>query len=292
MSELGSSVPRRQLGRFLRQAREQAHIGLEAAAAELEWSRAKMYRIEGGQAPVRKHDVIAMCNVYGTSPELTDALVALALESKSRGWWHAYGEAVPTWFELYVGMEAAASQLRQYASGLVPGLLQTRDYASAVYRTRADATEEEIAQLVAVRMERQRLLTRTRPAPPTLEAIIDESVLRRPILDPDAWRAQLAHLANAIREPHLIVRVLPLSAGPHRASLAGNFVILDFPAVGTRLAEPTTIYSDNITGALYLDKRSEVATYTELWNTLSTLALDVRDTEQLIATLIKESYDA
>src|SRR5688572_2252912 len=133
MTDSGSSVPRRQLGRFLRQAREQAQMSLEAAAAELEWSRAKMYRIEGGQTPVRKHDVIAMCSVYGARTELTEALVALAVESKSRGWWHAYGDAVPAWFELYVGLEAAASRLRQYESGLIPGLLQTRDYAAAVY---------------------------------------------------------------------------------------------------------------------------------------------------------------
>ena len=292
MVETGSSIPRRQLGRYLRQARDEAGVTMEAAAQELEWSRAKMYRIEGGQAPVRKHDVLAMCSVYGAPPELTEALVALSLESKSRGWWHAYGDAVPAWFELYVGLESAASRLRQYESGLVPGLLQTREYAAAVQRTRAGATEEGVAQAVEVRMERQKLLARRRPAAPRLEVIVDEAVLRRTIPDAEGMRLQLAHLANSIREPDVIVRVLPLSAGPHRASLAGSFVILDFAAVGARAAEPTTVYSESMTGALYLDKPGEVATYADAWEALCALALSVRESESLIATVIKESYDA
>jgi len=100
MSDSGSTVPRRQVGRLMRQLREQAGITLMAAAEELEFSRARMYRIENGEVPVRKHDVIAMCGVYQASPQMTEVLIGLAQESKAKGWWHAYGDVVPGWFEL------------------------------------------------------------------------------------------------------------------------------------------------------------------------------------------------
>jgi transcriptional regulator with XRE-family HTH domain len=134
MNETGSTVPKRQVGRLLRQLREQAGISLMAAAGELEFSRARMYRIENGEVPVRKHDVIAMCGVYSAPRHITEVVIGLAAESKAKGWWHAYGDVVPAWFELYVGMEQAASRLRSYAPGVIPGLLQTREYAEAVFR--------------------------------------------------------------------------------------------------------------------------------------------------------------
>ena len=109
MPDTGSTVPRRQVGRLMRQLREQAGISLMAAAEELEFSRARMYRIENGEVPVRKHDVIAMCGVYQAGPQMTEVLIALAQESKAKGWWQAYGDVVPGWFELYVGMEQAAA---------------------------------------------------------------------------------------------------------------------------------------------------------------------------------------
>jgi transcriptional regulator with XRE-family HTH domain len=290
--EGGSSVPRRQLGRYLKKAREEAGVALEAAANELEWSRARMYRIEGGQTSVRSHDVVAMCALYGVAKEMTEVLVSLAKESKAKGWWHAYGDVVPAWFELYVGLEAAASRLRQYESSLIPGLLQTPEYATAVYRTRPGTTDAEVTQAVALRLERQRLLARRRPKAPELEVIVDEAVLRRPIADIEGMQKQLAHVVNASQKPGVSVRVLPSDVGPHRASAAGSFVILDFPSVGTRQPEPTTVYSENLTGALYLDKPGEVATYADAWETLVALALGARESEDLVATIIKESVDA
>jgi DNA-binding XRE family transcriptional regulator len=290
--EGGSSVPRRQLGRYLKKAREEAGVALEAAANELEWSRARMYRIEGGQTSVRSHDVVAMCALYGVAKEMTEVLVSLAKESKAKGWWHAYGDVVPAWFELYVGLEAASNRLRQYESSLIPGLLQTREYAEAVLRTEPRVTQEEVAQAVAVRMERQQLLARRRPKAPEFEVILDEAVLRRPIADREGMQRQLAHLVNVSQKPGISVRVLPFEVGPHPASAAGGFVILDFPSAGTRPAEPTTVYSENLTGALYLDKPGEVAAYAEIWETLGALALGARESEDLIGKIIKESVDA
>ncbi|GGQ88017.1 transcriptional regulator [Couchioplanes caeruleus subsp. azureus] len=288
-TETGSTVPRRQAGRLMKQLREQAGISLMAAAEELEFSRARMYRIENGEVSLRKHDVLAMCAFYGANDQITEVLVGLARESKAKGWWHAYGDAVPAWFELYVGMETAAERLRHYAPGVIPGLLQNREYAEWVFHQRADLDEDGVRTAVAVRLERQELLRRFSPRPPVLEVIIDEGVLRRSIADTLGMQKQLAHLVNISQRPGVSVRVLPFSAGPHRASSAGSFTILDFPTLGAAAPEPTTIYSENLTGALYLDKPREVETYGVVWRELERAALDRRASDDLIGTIIKES---
>nr|WP_320067599.1 helix-turn-helix transcriptional regulator [Micromonospora sp. RTGN7] len=288
---VGSSVPRRQLGRLLRQAREEAGVNLEAAAQTLEWSRAKMYRLESGRTPLRTHDVTLMCQHYGTPAELTEVLVSLSKESKSKGWWHVYGDAIPAWFELYVGLEAAACHVRQYEPNLIPGLLQSPEYMATVFALKQGRTPQEVAQKVALRMERQKLLSRRSPAAPRFEVIIDEAVIRRPIGDPEAWRRQLAHVVNAAQAPNVSFRLLPLAAGPHKGSLAGAFIVLNFPAVGTRPAEPSTIYCESYTGSLYLDRPNEIEAYSDVWQTLQGLALDERASEDLVSTVIKESYD-
>ena len=131
---MGSTVPRRQLGRALRDLRTEARMTLDGAAEALQCSRQKMWRIETGLGPVRGVDVEAMCELYGATPELTSALIALAGETKAKGWWHSYGDAIPEWFELYVGLESAASQLRCYDDTSGPGCFRRRGYARGVYR--------------------------------------------------------------------------------------------------------------------------------------------------------------
>ncbi|MFI5497329.1 helix-turn-helix domain-containing protein [Actinoplanes sp. NPDC051859] len=288
-TETGSTVPRRQAGRLMRQLREQAGISLMAAAAELEFSRARMYRIENGEVSLRKHDVLAMCAYYGANEQITEVLVGLARESKAKGWWHAYGDVVPGWFELYVGMETAAERLRHYAPAVIPGLLQNHEYAEWVFHQRSDLDETGIRTAVAVRLERQELLRRHSPRPPVLDVIIDEGVLRRAIADTLGMQKQLAHLVNISQRPGVSVRVLPFAAGPHSASSAGSFTILDFPTLGAAAPEPTTIYSENLTGALYLDKPREVETYVDVWRELDRAALDQRASDDLIGTIIEES---
>jgi hypothetical protein len=274
----------------MRQLREQAGISLMAAAEELEFSRARMYRIEGGESPLRKIDVEAMCRMYGASDEITEVLIALSRESKAKGWWHAYGDVVPAWFELYVGMEQAARRLRQYAPSVIPGLLQTREYAEWIFRAVNGADDQATVESgVAVRLERQSLLNRRKPKAPMLSVIVDEGVLRRTIGDTLGMQKQLAHLVNVSTRPHISVRVLPLVAGPHVASSAGSFTILDFPAVGTASPEPTTIYSENLTGALYLEKPREVEHYDGAWAELDRLALDQAASDDLIGEILKES---
>ncbi|MFI6763183.1 helix-turn-helix domain-containing protein [Micromonospora sp. NPDC050417] len=280
----GSSVPRRQLGRLLKQAREQAGIALDAAARDLEWSRARMYRIEAGSTSIRSLDVAQMCAHYGVADDMAEALRSLAKETKAKGWWQAYGDAVPGWFELYVGLEAAADRLRQYEPTMIPGLLQTKDYAARVLGSNPQLSADEAAQAVAVRMERQGILDRTRPVPPSLEVIVDGRALLG-----ERGTGQLPHLVDMQSRRKVSIRVIPPTTQVVYASLAGGFVILDFPRLGTRPAEPSTVYSESLTGALYLDKPEEVGAYAEAWQTFSRQALSVEESTAFIKDLESSS---
>jgi hypothetical protein len=288
----GSSVPRRQIGRLLRQLRDGAAVTVKEAAAHLEISLSKMARIESGEAPVRQVDVRALAELYGTPPDLVEVLLALAAATKEKGWWAAYGKAVPAWFELYVGMEQAASRLRKYENGVIPGLLQSIEYATVVLGTGPGLTAEQVAQRVRLRRERQRLLSRAAPPAPELEVFIEEAVLVKSLDDRDAWARQLAHLVNMSQKPGINVRIIPRErALLHYASFAGSFTILDFPEVGLRKAEPTTVYVEGVTGALYLDEPEEVDTFEWVWSELDRVALGRDGSDDLIARLIKESID-
>lgn len=286
MTHAGSSIPRRQLGRYLKQGREEAGLSLEAAGEALEWSRSTMYRIEGGGSAVKARDVAAMCMLYGLSPEMTSALIALAAETKANGWWHAYGDTLPAWFELYIGMESAASRLRHWEPDSLPGLLQTREYAEHLLRSHPELEGREVGRLVELRMERQKILKRRKPEPPRLEVIVDEGVLRRPF---PGMADQLGHLHNQVTAEVATIRIVPRETPPNYALTGGGFVMLEFPTIGIRTPEPTTVYSESLTGALYLDKPAEVAAYSVRWRALEGLSLDADRSADLLATIAKES---
>ncbi len=161
----GSTVPRRQLGRELRQLRAADGLKVEEVTERFRWSRSKLFRIENGQVPVSRTDVMAMCQLYKADDELTGALIALADESRNKGWWHSYGDSIPSWFELYVSLEETASRMRQYAGELIPGLLQTEEYTREIVT--ASRNDADVDQTVKVRMERQAVLTRETPATTT-----------------------------------------------------------------------------------------------------------------------------
>lgn len=288
--DIGSTVPRRQLGRLLRQFRNEAGVTLDAAAEALEYSRQKIWRLECGMGSVRVLDVKAMCELYGVSPEMTEAMRGLAAETKSKGWWHAYGDAVPNWFELYVGLESAAAYLRRYDESLIPGILQTKEYAHALYRLGGRLSEEERERAVQVRLQRQSLLVRRLPAAPRLDAVLSEAVLRRGVGGPAVMSGQLDQLLKFSDLPNVSVRVLPLAAGPQPGAVAGSFVILDFPAAkgGRAAPEPSVVYSESLTGALYLDKPDELAAYERVWRGLDALALGEAESKDMIKRLIGE----
>ncbi|WP_433124652.1 helix-turn-helix domain-containing protein [Micromonospora sp. CA-240977] len=288
--DIGSTVPRRQLGRLLRQFRNEAGVTLDAAAEALEYSRQKIWRLECGQGSVRVLDVKAMCELYGVSPEMTEAMRGLAAETKSKGWWHAYGDAVPNWFELYVGLESAASRLRGFDETLIPGILQTKGYADALFRLGRMLSDEERERAVQVRLQRQALLSRRLPPAPRLESVLSEAVLRRTVDGPSVMTAQLDHLLKLSQLPNVSVRVLPLAAGPQPGAVAGTFMILDFPATkgGRTAPEPSVVYSESLTGALYLDKPDELTAYDRVWRGLDALALGEAESTDMIKRIAGE----
>jgi transcriptional regulator with XRE-family HTH domain len=279
----GSTVPRRQLGRYLRDLRNQAGMLVKDAAKQLEWSEAKMWRIETGQVSLRSLDVEAMCRAYGAEPGITSALMGLAKETKARGWWQGYGDAVPEWFDLYVGLEAAASRLFLYEQELVPGLFQTEDYArTLITADHPDEDEAEIERRVRLRMARQGVVRRMID-PPALQVVLNESVLRWPVGGAVVMAGQLARLAEASDLPNVSLRVVPFSVGFHPGIVSGSFNILRFPLNGNgEDSEPPTVYADLFTGALYLDKPSEIERYSQAYGAIWLRALDERSSGDLI----------
>ncbi|MFF0721151.1 helix-turn-helix domain-containing protein [Micromonospora sp. NPDC003816] len=289
----GSTVPRRQLGRLFTELREHATITLDEAARALDCSRQKIWRIEKGLVPVRLVDARAMCDLYRVPEEMAAIVAGLAKETRAKGWWHSYGDVVPSWFSLYVGLESSATLLRQYDSELIPGLLQTRAYASELFRRKNPTmAPEEREKLVAVRLQRQSILVRRLPVAPTLQVVLSEAVLRRSIPDRQAMIEQLRHLLDVAALPNVSLRVLPLAAGPPLASETGTFVVLGFPqGLGRASTEPTTVYLENITGALYLDRPTEVAAFVHVWNDLESLASGEAESGKMINMIIEEHHD-
>ncbi|GAA1664600.1 helix-turn-helix transcriptional regulator [Fodinicola feengrottensis] len=274
-----STVPRRQLGRELRKAREVAGLTVEAAAAALEWSRPKLWRIEKGTIGMRTLDVKNMCELYGVPKKMRDALMSLAPETRQVAWYHAYSQ-VPRWFELYIGLEGAAEKIQQYAVELVPGLLQTKDYARAVLLTAPNGGSTDVDQLVEVRLGRQSRLT---DKGMSLDLILNEAILRRPVGGPAVMAEQLGNLVSMSELPNVQIRVLQFSAGEHAAML-GSFVILSFP----QNMEPQTVYQDGANGAIYHEKPGEVERYKQQFESIDKVALDRYRSHDLIASAARE----
>lgn len=287
----GSTVPRRQLGRMLREYREAAGKTIKQACEVLECSAQKLWRIEKGDPGVvyRVRDVEDLCALYRVPADIAEVLVSLAKETKAKGWWQSYGDAIPEWFQVYVGLEGAADRMRKYEPFLIPGLLQSHAYMEAVLR--ADGphlTDDELERRIKIRQERQGLLSRHFPGPPRLEVIIAEGALRAELETPGAMQQQLHHLLMANELQHVAVRVLPTSVGPHRASVTGPFTILEFPQDNGERGEPPTVYSESLTGALYLDRPHELAVYEQAWNAVADLALQEEESNRMIIEIMSQ----
>ena len=283
----GSTVPRRQLGRYLRDLRNSQRLTVRAAATQLEWSEAKIWRIETGQVGLRSLDVEAMCKIYGATPELTQALMGLAKETKARGWWHSYGDVIPEGFNVYIGLEEAAASIAWYESELVPGLLQTEGYARAIISTEHEEAEE-VDRRVQLRIARQSLLTRVTAAP-ELSIVLNEAIIRRPVGGTEIMSGQIRQLLDASELQNVALRIMPFSAGLHYGIMSGPFVILRFPLNGDgRASEPPTVYVDGYTGDLYLDKTREIERYDEAFNGIWSAALDEQASQDLLRQASRE----
>lgn len=287
----GSTVPRRQLGRYLRDLRNQAGLTVRAASRELEWSEAKLWRIETGQTSLRSLDVQAMCDIYGAGSDMKEALRGLAKETKAKGWWHAYGDVIPERFDVFIGLEEAAAQIDWYEAELVPGLLQTEDYARTLIEADNPSDDkEDVERRVSLRLARQALLRRPTSSP-RLRLVLNEGVLRRPIGSYTLMAGQLARMVQVSELPGVSIRVVPFEAGLHQGVMSGQFGVLRFPTSGDgRETEPPTVYAEGFTGALYLDKQHEVDRYDRAFLSIWEKSLDEQASQHLLSEMAG-SYD-
>jgi transcriptional regulator with XRE-family HTH domain len=239
-------------------------------------------RWENGERSVRPTDLRLLLDIYDVHSERREALLTLSRQSKERGWWQSYAAAIPESFQVYVGLEAEAARIHEYAAELVPGLLQTADYYRAFLLTApAAGADEQIERWIEVRLARQERLTGDDPA--EYWAVLNEAVIRRVVGGAEAMRAQLDHIAELAKLPHVNVQVLPFGAGVHPA-MEGAFSILGFPEA----ADPDVVYLENQAGSLYLEEEAEIDRYARMFSHLIAKALDPEESRRLIARIAKD----
>jgi transcriptional regulator with XRE-family HTH domain len=272
----GPTVQRLVLGGHLRRLREQAHITTEQAAGVIRGSHSKISRMEHGRVGFKERDIADLLTMYGvTDGDEREALLKLARESNTPGWWQGYADILPHWVEPYFGLEAAASFIRNYELQFVPGLLQTQGYALSLIRLGNAPTEEDVLRRAEARMSRQDILRRE--TPPRVWAVVDEGALRRPIGGAKVMREQLKHLIDMCDHPAVTLQVLPFQVASHPA-MGGPFTILRFSEPDLR----DVVYIEQLTSALYLDKPAEVDSYLEVMEQLCLQAEPAARTPQIL----------
>jgi len=268
------------LGTQLRRLRESRNITAQEAARAIRGSESKISRIELGRNAVREVDIADLLNLYGiTDSAEREQLLTLASQANQPGWWHRYQDVLPAWFQSYLGLEESAESIRSFDSQFVPGLLQTEDYAAAVIRL-GQYSREETDRLVFLRKERQR---RFAAGSLSLSAIIDEVALRRPVGCPGMMRRQLEYLLEISDRPGLTIQISPFLTGASYAA-PGSFSILRFAA--DDLSD--VVYVEQLTSALYLDKRPDVERYIEAMDRISASACTPEQTTNFIRTMLAE----
>lgn len=275
------TVRRRQLGRQLRLLREARQLTTDRVAELLEdFSQTKVSRIERGAVRPRTIDVEAMLRLYGVESDVAEPLLQLARASKEKAWWHAYTDTLPERFQTFVGLEGDADEILTFEPMLVPGLVQTEDYATAVFGSDVGARISEVDRRLAVRMERQKLLVADDPT--ALWALVDESALHRLVGGPAVMRAQLERLLKVIEQDNIRLQVVPYEAGAHPGE--GAFTILEFP----QSELPTVVYLDNLTGGMYTDKPAEVERFTVRFEQIRAVALETQASVALIKRIARQ----
>ncbi|MEH6379534.1 helix-turn-helix transcriptional regulator [Streptomyces sp. KLMMK] len=280
-SSVNPTVRRRRLGQELRKLRELKGMTAEEVAERLLVSQSKISRLENGRRSISQRDVRDLCGVYGVEDHrIVDSLMQMAKESRQQGWWHAFGD-IP--YSVYIGLETDAASLRVYEASLVPGLLQTPNYASAVTEgSWPEATGADIERRVQVRMRRQERITEAEN-PLRLWAVIDESALRRIVGSREIMAEQMRQLVQFSMEPHITVQVLPYDVGAH-PGMYGKFSILEF----NDPQDASTVYLEGITSDLYLEKPNDVQTYSVMYEHLRMQALNADHSRQFIDRVAEE----
>ena len=283
-SDGGPTVLRILLGAQLRRLREERGLSPEEAGEAIRGTRSKISRLELGRSSFKLRDVADLLSFYKVDDDGDrESLLNLARQANTPGWWHQYADLIPSWLETYIGLEEAASVIRTYETQFVHGLLQTADYARAVVRLRHEETPvAEVNRRVDLRLRRQRLLSAE--TGPQIWSVVDEAALRRPYGGRKVMRAQLEHLIEENRNPRVTLQVMPFSAGGHAAA-GGQFTILRFPQPDL----PDVIYLEQLTSALYLDKRTDVEDYTNTMNQLCVDADPPEKTEKILTRILADT---
>jgi hypothetical protein len=240
------------------------------AEARLGISEPTLHRIETGKVPVTVANVRALCWMYGADESITAALAELALGTSQEEWWDA-SPVIPDWFKLYVGLEASASRICSYDGEVIPGELQTEQYAQAVFGAEQPADTEAAQRHVKLRMQRQKTLFARRPAP-MLVTVLGEGALTRPVGGKAVLKAQIEHLRSVAQHHNVQIKVLPWSVGAH-AAMAGAFRIMDFDDPD----DPDVVYLESHVGALYLEEATEVDEYRRIFELINSKATPVQD---------------
>ena len=267
---------RRRLAAALRQMREGRQLSCADAGKAVGWSESKISRIETGRVGVRQPDLERLLDLYDVDAEARTALLTLGRQATHRGWWHSYADALPAYFEDYVGLEDGAKSLATYQNQLVHGLMQTPDYAAAVLRAaQPAATNDEVERQLAARTTRQALLTAASPL--QVWAVLDEAVLRRPVGGSEVMHSQLMRIQEIAALPNVTLQVLPFDTGAH-ASMGTSFELLQFPEPG----DTSIVYIEDQTSSQYLEAAADIERYTLVFDHLRASALSPQRSMEFI----------
>ncbi|KAK1179856.1 helix-turn-helix transcriptional regulator [Streptomyces sp. NBS 14/10] len=280
-SNVGPTVRRRRLGQELRRLRQEKGMTAEEVAEELMVSQSKISRLENGRRSISQRDVRDLCRTYKVEDKaLVDSLMQMAKESRQQGWWNAFGD-VP--YSVYIGFETDAASLRVYEPQVLPGLLQTPEYAEAVISgALPEAPQEQIAQRVQVRLRRQERITDP-VTPLRLWAVVDEAAMRRVVGSPKVMSDQLDYLVRMSHEPHVTVQALPFGMGSH-PGMSGQFTILEF----SDESDTSVVYLEGVTSDLYLEKHTDVQSYSMMYEHLRAQALNADQSRQFITEVARD----
>ncbi|MET8152686.1 helix-turn-helix domain-containing protein [Actinoplanes sp. NPDC049668] len=260
---------RRALGRRMTRLRTASGMSRrDVAQARLGISEPTLHRIETGKVPVTGASVRALCWLYGADQSITDALAELALGTSQQEWWDA-SPVIPEWFKLYVGLEASASRMFGYDGEIIPGELQTPEYARAVFGAEQPVDTEAAERHIKLRIQRQKTLFARNP-PIRIVTVLGEGALTRSVGGEQVFKGQIDHLRRLSGEDMFDIRVLPFSVGAH-AAMAGAFRILEFDDP----EDPDVVYLESHVGALYLEEQAEVAEYRRIFDLISKDAVPV-----------------
>ncbi|MFG2722669.1 helix-turn-helix domain-containing protein [Streptomyces sp. NPDC048416] len=280
-SNVNPTVRRRRLGQELRRLRELKGMTAEEVAERLLVSQSKISRLENGRRSISQRDVRDLCGVYEVEDHrIVDSLMQMAKDSRQQGWWHAFGD-IP--YSVYIGLETDAASLRVYDPQVVPGLLQTRQYAEALIAGALPETaQSDVEKRVNVRLRRQERV-KAAENPLRLWVVIDEAALRRRVGDRQLMINQLESLIEQSQLPHVTVQVLPFSMGAH-PGINGQYAILEFPDA----SDSSVVYIEGITSDLYLEKANDVQKYSVMYEHLRAQALNVDQTREFITAIAKD----